>query len=68
MSRAVTDDQLIQPFYNLPDVSRKLGNCSRSTLYRLIEQGKLVRVRLGGKALITGKSLAEYVDELYGHG
>jgi len=53
-----------QPFYDLPDVARKLGNCSRSTLYRLIEQGKLVRVRLGGKALITGKSLTSYVDEL----
>jgi excisionase family DNA binding protein len=53
-----------QPFYDLPDVAMKLGNCSRSTLYRLIEQGKLVRVRLGTKALITGKSLAGYVDEL----
>jgi excisionase family DNA binding protein len=53
-----------QPLYDLPDVSRMLGNCSRSTLYRLIEQGKLVRVRLGSKALITGKSLAAYVDEL----
>jgi excisionase family DNA binding protein len=53
-----------QPFYDLPDVAMKLGNCSRSTLYRLIEQGKLVRVRLGSKALITGKSLAAYVDEL----
>jgi excisionase family DNA binding protein len=53
-----------QPFYDLPDVAVKLGNCSRSTLYRLIEQGKLVRVRLGTKALITGKSLAGYVEEL----
>ena len=62
----MSDDQLIplQPFYDLPDVSRKLGNISRSTLYRLIEQRKLVRVNLGTKALITGESLAEYVNEL----
>jgi excisionase family DNA binding protein len=53
-----------QPFYDLPEVSKKLGNCSRSTIYRLIDQGKLVRVRLGGKALIAGPSLAGYVEEL----
>jgi excisionase family DNA binding protein len=53
-----------QPFYDLAEVSKKLGNCSRSTIYRLIDQGKLVRVRLGTKVLITGKSLAAYVDEL----
>ncbi len=53
-----------QPFYDLPDVAMKLGNVSRSTIYRLIEQNKLIRVRLGGKALITGQSLAGYVEEL----
>jgi excisionase family DNA binding protein len=54
----------LEPFYDLTDVSRKLGNCSRSTLYRLIEQGKLVRVNIGSKALITGQSLGGYVEEL----
>ena len=53
-----------QPFYNLPDAGMKLGYCSRSTLYRLIAQGKLVRVQIGTKALITGASLARYVEEL----
>ena len=53
-----------QPFYDLPTTALKLGACSRSTLYRLIEEGKLVRVNIGSKAVITGKSLAEYVDEL----
>lgn len=53
-----------QPFYDLPEVSKKLGNCSRATLYRLIDRGKLVRTKLGTRTLITGKSLAEYVDEL----
>jgi excisionase family DNA binding protein len=53
-----------QPFYDVPTVSLALGDCSRSTVYRLIEQGKLVRVRLGGKALVTGESLAELIEEL----
>jgi len=53
-----------QPLYDLPDAAMKLGNCSRSTLYRLIGEGKLVRVRMGGKALITGKSLAGFIEEL----
>jgi len=53
-----------QPLYDLPDAAVKLGNCSRSTLYRLIDQGKLVRVNIGSKAVITGKSLARYVEEL----
>jgi hypothetical protein len=53
-----------QPFYNLPDAGMALGYCSRSTLYRLIEEGKLVRVNIGRKAVITGESLARYVNEL----
>ena len=53
-----------QPFYDLPTTALKLGACSRSTLYRLIAEGKLVRVNLGTKALITGESLAKYVEEL----
>jgi excisionase family DNA binding protein len=53
-----------QPLYDLPNAAIKLGNCSRSTLYRLIEQNKLIRVRLGGKALITGESLAGFIEEL----
>jgi len=53
-----------QPLYNLSDVAVKLGNVSRSTIYRLIDQNKLVRVRLGAKALITGESLAGFIEEL----
>ena len=53
-----------QPLYDLPDAAVKLGNISRSTIYRLIEQRKLVRVNIGTKAVITGESLARYVNEL----
>lgn len=53
-----------QPLYDLPDAATKLGNISRSTIYRLIDQGKLVRVNIGSKAVITGESLAAYVEEL----
>jgi excisionase family DNA binding protein len=61
VSSAFTFDR---PFYDLRDTSTALGNCSRSTIYRLIEQRKLVRVNLGTKALITGESLARFIDEL----
>jgi excisionase family DNA binding protein len=53
-----------QPLYDLSGAAMKLGNVSRSTLYRLIDQGKLVRVNIGTKAVITGESLARYVEEL----
>src|ERR1019366_3376296 len=53
-----------QPLYDLPGAAMKLGNCSRSTLYRLIEQGKIVRVNIGTKAVITGESIAGYIEEL----
>jgi excisionase family DNA binding protein len=58
-----------QQLYDLPGAKALLGNVSRSTIYRLIDQGKLVRVHLGTKALITGESLAEFIEELkHGHG
>jgi excisionase family DNA binding protein len=53
-----------QPLYDLPGAAMKLGNVSRSTIYRLIEQGKLVRVNLGTKALITGASLGGLIEEM----
>ena len=39
---------------------------SRATVYRLINDKRLERVRLGGKALITVRSLNTLVDELLG--
>lgn len=53
-----------QPLYDLSGAAVKLGNVSRSTIYRLINEGKLVRVNIGTKAVITGESLARYVEEL----
>lgn len=39
---------------------------SRATVYRLIDSQRLERVRLGGKALITVRSLNTLVAELLG--
>lgn len=36
---------------------------SRSTLYRLVDGGDLVRVRVGGRARITKQSIEGYVNE-----
>ena len=51
----VTTPKIDQPLYDLPGAAMKLGNVSRSTIYRLIDQGKLVRVNIGTKAVITGE-------------
>jgi excisionase family DNA binding protein len=53
-----------QPLYDLPSAAALLGNVSRSTLYRLIAEKKIVRVNIGSKAVITGESLAKYIEEL----
>jgi excisionase family DNA binding protein len=53
-----------RPLYPLYDTSQKLGNCSRSTIYRLIDKGKLKRVKRGATSLITGESIADYLAEL----
>jgi len=50
-----TTPKIDQPLYDLPGAAMKLGNVSRSTIYRLIDQGKLVRVNIGTKAVITGE-------------
>ena len=38
--------------------------CSRSTVRKLWQQGKLERVRFGGQTRITARSLNAYLDEI----
>ncbi|MDP7735139.1 helix-turn-helix transcriptional regulator [Mycobacterium paragordonae] len=48
----------------IPEARSALGEIGRSTLYELIDQGELVRVKLGRRAFVTAESLAAYVDRL----
>jgi len=42
----------------------ELGGIGRTTLYRLIEDGHLVRARIGRRAFITGESIANYINSI----
>ncbi|PJE01902.1 MAG: hypothetical protein CK428_30605 [Mycobacterium sp.] len=48
----------------IPEARSVLGGIGRSTLYELIEQGEVVRVKLGRRAFVTAESLVAYVDRL----
>ncbi|TXI50200.1 helix-turn-helix domain-containing protein [Mycolicibacter arupensis] len=48
----------------IEDAQVELGGISRTTLYRLIDDGHLIRARIGRRAFITGESLANYINGL----
>ncbi len=43
------------------DVARVLG-VSRSTVYRWIEEGKLIAIKIGGKYKVPRRSLIEFLE------
>jgi hypothetical protein len=48
----------------IDDSRDALGGLSRTTIYELIKQKKLVKVDIGRRGFITAESLAAYVDQL----
>ena len=46
----------------------ELGGIGRTTLYRLIEEGHLVRANIGRRAFITGDSIAAYIETIVAAG
>lgn len=48
----------------IEDAQQELGGIGRTTLYRLIEQGHLVRANIGRRAFITGDSIAAYIASI----
>lgn len=42
----------------------RLGGIGRTTLYKLIDDGALVRVNIGRRAFVTGESIDAYIDGL----
>lgn len=48
----------------IEDAQRELGGIGRTTLYELIDQGHLVRARIGRRAFITGDSIGAYINSI----
>ena len=47
------------------EVSEKwLGGLGRTSVYRLMKQGHLTRVKIGQRSFVTSKSLEAYLDRL----
>jgi len=52
------------PLVALAEVSRYLGNISRSTVYKLVATGQLKRVRIGSRAFVAGESITALLSTL----
>ena len=48
----------------IADAQSALGGISRTTIYRLVEEGRLRRVNIGHRSFITGDSINQYIDIL----
>lgn len=48
----------------IPVVQERLGGVSRSTVNRLVDAGKLTRVKLGASAFITAESLDKLLQSI----
>jgi excisionase family DNA binding protein len=55
---------LLVPIARKREKQAGLGAVSRSTVYRLIDEGHLVRVKIGSRSYITTASIQAYVASL----
>lgn len=51
-------------FMSVDDVMIRLGNVSRQTVYNLIAEGRLQRVKIGKRAMIPVASVDALISEL----
>ncbi len=56
--------ELVRHLIPIEAAQSELGGIGRTTLYRLIDEGHLVRARIGRRAFITGDSIAAYIDSI----
>lgn len=56
--------ELVRHLVPIEDAQSELGGIGRTTLYRLIDEGHLVRARIGRRAFITGDSIAAYISSI----
>jgi hypothetical protein len=48
--------------YSIEETQRQLGNCSRAHVYRLVQAKKLTLAKVGGRSIITSRSIEELVE------
>ncbi|QZT54613.1 helix-turn-helix domain-containing protein [Mycolicibacterium austroafricanum] len=58
--------ELVRHLVPIEDAQNELGGIGRTTLYRLIDEGHLIRARIGRRAFITGDSIAAYIQTITG--
>jgi hypothetical protein len=56
-----TSGRLLLP---ITGAQQELGGISRTTIYKLVDDEKLVKVNIGRRSFITTESLTAYVDRL----
>jgi len=58
------EDLKVEYLNELPATMQAL-HCGRTTLFKLIHDGELDTVKIGRKRLVTGLSIANYVDRQF---
>ncbi|MHA7664476.1 helix-turn-helix domain-containing protein [Mycolicibacterium sp. HS_4_1] len=56
--------ELLRHLVPIEDAQQELGGISRTTLYKLFDEGHLVRARIGRRAFVTGDSIAAYINHI----
>lgn len=56
------------PLVAIGEAPGYLGNISRSKVYELVAGGRLTRVHIGSRALISGDSIAAFLAEVLNSG
>lgn len=49
--------------YSIPDAGKNLGNLSRASIYRAVERGDLELIRIGGRSMITRRSIEALLSQ-----
>ena len=48
--------------YSIESTRQQLGNCSRAHIYRLVSRQQLELVKVGGRSIITGRSIRALLE------
>ena len=59
---------MINKLLPIPEVCAILGGIARTTVYQLLEDEELVRVKIGRRAFITSDSVEGYMAKIVGEG
>lgn len=55
---------MTRTLYPIPEARERLGGIGHSTIYRLINEGRITKVNIGRRGFVTAESLDAYVASL----